>query len=451
MKILIDAYNLALEHGTGVSTYARNLSYCLSDLGYKVGVLYGRPGSSSSTPLQREIEFFDQARQRDSWVPGILRVAGDALSSPFGYSAYEIPANGQVVRDNFAGRFPKFHSLLNSPHLYRRAHAAFGLIPIVREVSTAFKPQVAHWTYPIPLRVPGARNVYTIHDLVPLRLPFTTLDNKRYYFRLCKKIAQTADHIVTVSECSRQDIINLLGVPGERVTNTYESVRFPTALLQRAMADVADEVEASFGLKRDGYFLFFGAFEPKKNLGRLIEAYLASNVRRPLVLVGPNTWDERAGIVLPYDAYIRTLLAKGARLANGRRIVRIEYVGFPTLVSLIRCARATVFPSLYEGFGLPVLESLVLGTPVISSRTGSIPEIAGDAACLVDPYDVRAISEAIKRLDADDPLRERLAALGLARAKAFDPKLHQAKLEAIYRQVSMGLDFAPLAHAARPD
>jgi glycosyltransferase involved in cell wall biosynthesis len=89
------------------------------------------------------------------------------------------------------------------------------------------KPDLMHWTYPLPLKISSIPNIYTLHDLVPLRLPYTTLDNKRKYLRLVEKIASSADHIVTVSESSKNDIIKILGVTPERITNTYQSVSIP--------------------------------------------------------------------------------------------------------------------------------------------------------------------------------------------------------------------------------
>ena len=103
-------------------------------------------------------------------------------------------------------------------------------------------PDILHCTYQMPLRAKGSCNIYTIHDLVPLRLPFTTLDNKRQTYKLLRKIAAEADHIVTVSENSKRDIVQLLGVPEERVTNTYEAVEFPRELVERSEDLVAAQL-----------------------------------------------------------------------------------------------------------------------------------------------------------------------------------------------------------------
>jgi len=125
-------------------------------------------------------------------------------------------------------------------------------------------------------------------------------------------------------------------------------------------------------------------------------------------------------------------------LAGERRVRRIDYLPFPQLVQMIRGARAVVFPSLYEGFGLPVLEAMALGTPVISSNTSSVPEVAGDAALLVDPYSTAEIAQALRKLDQDDDLCFELAQRGRRRAELFSEAAYAGRLRELYRRVSGG-------------
>jgi glycosyltransferase involved in cell wall biosynthesis len=183
--------------------------------------------------------------------------------------------------------------------------------------------------------------------------------------------------------------------------------------LQRWLAGV-------FRLKFGGYFLYFGALEPKKNIGRLLEAYLFSFCRIPLVLVGGRAWkSEREAEII----------------AANRSIRQLDYVPFGQLTRLIRGAKAVIFPSLSEGFGLPVIEAMALGTPVLTSREGSLPEIAGEAALLVDAYDTDDIAEGMRRLDSDAELRARLSARGVAQARRFDSASYQRRLSAFYDDV----------------
>ena len=294
-----------------------------------------------------------------------------------------------------------------------------------------------HWTYPLPLRAVGTRNIYTLHDLVPLRLPYTTLDNKRRYFRLNRLLGRRADHIVTVSEASRRDIINLLGLPEDKVTNTYQAVDIPRQFTDVPMAAVEAEVRGSFGLEAGTYWLFFGAIEPKKNVGRMIQAFLASGVEGPLVIVGKKAWKSEEELRLMFDDHVRYLVQEGMTLRTRHKVMLLDYAPFRLLVNLIRGARAVLFPSLYEGFGLPALEAMLLGTPVITSDTASMPEVVGDAAVTIDPYDISALVQAIQAVDRDEVLRARLAHAGPQRAALFSPERYAARLAALYRTLGV--------------
>ena len=438
-RIYIDGYNLALEQGTGVATYARNLSFALRDIGAEVGVLYGTRGSTvAMNSLIREIAFFDPLVRRPSKLQRILHTIRRALSTPFGEIATQVPVTGRVISAQFQSRLPHFDHLWNVQNLFLTSQLHFRIYRTRMNVHFRSPPQVMHWTYPLALKVAGARNIYTMHDLVPLRLPYTTLDNKRVYFRLARQIARRADHIVTVSECSRRDIINLLGVPEEKVTNTYQTVEIPAKYANKPLDEVKTEVAGSFGLEYKRYFLFFGAIEPKKNVGRLIEAYLASGVEDPLIILGKKAWKSRQELRLVVDNnHIQYLLTRGDRTMTKQRIMQVDYAPFPLLVSLIRGAKAVLFPSLYEGFGLPALEAMTLGTPVMTSNTASMPEVVGNAALQVDPYDVRDMAQAIRALDSDPELRGRLSQAGPQQAAQFGAERYHQRLREVYAKVGV--------------
>ena len=404
---MIDGYSMSLAQGTGIATYARNLVHSLQTGGHKVGVLYGRPVANKAPPLVKEVTLYDHIEERPN---SLLRQTGLSLARvtapTLTYTASHVPLTGAVIDSQMRNRVPAGIDAWNVHSLYEKAERQFALWNQFTTVRMPNPPRVMHWTYPQPIRMEGSRNIYTLHDLVPLRLPYTTLDNKRRYYRLVKKIADTADHIVTVSECSKRDIMSLLGVPENKITNTYQSVHIPDHLLKRTDEEIAAEIENIYGLPFRGYFIFYGAFEPKKNVTRLVHAYLASGVSAPLVMVGPDAWGTET-----------KLLAKEIEAgAYGNRIRRMKYVPFETLVCLIRGAKATLFPSLYEGFGLPVLESMMLGTPVLSSNVSSIPEVAGRGALLVDPYSGNDMRAGILTLDCNAEKRAALAAHGKEQA-----------------------------------
>eukprot|EP00913_Durusdinium_trenchii_P026878 g25213.t1 len=242
--------------------------------------------STGKNALLNEVNFFD---------PGVKslstsEVVKSLVTSPMGITAREVPITGKVIAKNPVRALPPYDRIFNHRNLFGIARWHFRVFGRFLETMYEQPAEIAHWTYPLPVRLKQAANIYTIHDLVPLRLPYTTLDNKKEYYRVVRDIAQRADHIVTVSEASKRDIVDLLDVPEERVTNTYQSVSLPEAILSRSYDEVAAEVEAIFGLEPNKYFLFFGAIEPKKNVGRIIEAYLASQSKFPLVVIGQLTW-----------------------------------------------------------------------------------------------------------------------------------------------------------------
>jgi glycosyltransferase involved in cell wall biosynthesis len=434
-RVMIDGRNLNLEKGTGVATYARNLSYCLHDLDYQVEVLYGNRAAPGQTELMKEIAFFDSnAGDVPNWLRA-LRSIKESFLAPLGYEATIVPITGTVIADTFKSRLPYFDSIYNSPDLFRKSRGLIGFFKKMHRVYMSSKPDLMHWTYPLPLEIKGIPNIYTLHDLVPLRLPYTTLDNKRRYLKLVSKIAKKSDHIITVSESAKNDIINLLGVAPERVTNTYQAVSIPDKYANKSVEIVQREVEGTFGLEYKNYFLFWGSIEPKKNIGRIIEAYLASGVKTPLVIVGAQAWKSEEELKLLYDDNIRSLVQIGNETRVKNKVIQLSYAPFPLLVSLIKGAKATVFPSLYEGFGLPVLESMLLGTPVISSNTASIPEVAGDAAMLVNPYDTREIADSIRLIDSDEGLRDSLVAKGYIQAGLFSEERYKDKLNSVYSRL----------------
>jgi glycosyltransferase involved in cell wall biosynthesis len=424
-RVLIDGRNLALEQGTGVATYSRNLSKALSQIGFKVDILYGSHNTAHRSNLLKEITFFDPYQQKGGRVMQYINQIKRTLASTVRRSCHTVPISGTVILEGLANTLPHFDTIINSPHLFATKSIQQIFFRVIDPINVPNRPSIAHWTYPLPFEIKGVPNIYTLHDLVPLRLPYTTLDRKSSYFKLVSTIARTANHIVTVSESSKNDIVNLLGVSPDKVTNTYQSVSLPAQLLARSEESIASEVSRIFNLKYKSYYIFWGAIEPKKNVRRIIESFLDSGVDSKLVIVGKKAWKS--------EQELKHFHANEYYL--GDKITMIDYLPSPLLISLIRGARCTIFPSIYEGFGLPVLESMLLGTPVISSNTSSIPEIAGDAAILVNPYSVQEISSAIKMVDHDENLRDSLASKGKKQALKFSPDEYENRLKDLYEKV----------------
>ena len=432
-SIIFDGLNLSLLRGTGIATYTRMLTHAVHDLGHEVGVVYSTPFTPSKNPLLREIAFFDEKRaamsgKRKLTPRRLLNHAIDQTRYHLPVKPLPVELSGAVVTRQFKRTLATHDRVFVARNLFANARTYFSRTKAFVNLAFEPRPDILHCTYPLPLRVKSACNVYTIHDLVPLRLPFTTQDNKRQIFHLLKKIASDADHIVTVSENSKRDIIKLLGVEEQRITNTYQTVEFPQEWIERPEAAIANQLEGHFELEFHNYLLFYGALEPKKNVRRLVDAYLISGVDVPLVLVVAGGWQNEAEARLLAEHSENERAPKQYR----RRIHQLDYVTAATLVTLIRGARAVVFPSLYEGFGLPVLEAMILGTPVVASRESSLPEIAGDAALLVDPYDTDQIARAITTIVHDGDLRAELSRRGRTQAAKFSVDRYRERVEAVY-------------------
>ncbi|MEM7665843.1 MAG: glycosyltransferase family 1 protein [Pseudomonadota bacterium] len=424
-EILIDGYNLGMTKGTGIATYARNLSKAVTQIGHEVSVLYGQSFADKDDPLLREISFFDPIDKKPKKVRKALDVAGKALRSPFVQYPQELKLTGAVVSDSFASRLPECAHIYNGEDLFHRSSVGFTIGRGFSRIQLPNTVDLAHWTYPLPTTVKDAANIYTLHDLVPLKLPYTTLDNKRYYLKLMKEIVQRADHIVTVSESSRRDIIEMLGVPEDRITNTYQSVQLPKSALRYDETEVARILERGVGVAYKSYYLFWGSIEPKKNIHRLVEAYLASGVEAPLVIVGAQAWKSEDEL----------RLVREQNAAGKNSIIQLSYAPQDLLIHLIRGAKAALFPSLYEGFGLPALEAMILGTPVICSNTASLPEVVGDAALTTDPYNSHDIAKAFREMDGDSDLRAELSKRGIDQAEKFSPEQYRRRLSELYERL----------------
>lgn len=434
-RILFELFNTTLPRGTGIATYARNLCAVARDLGYACdGLLHSNAPIDTRDPVLAEISFFD-ARNKS---PNRLRkLAHDAkrrvIGLPFGLKATHLPLNAIVsYPDEGLRGLDSIHAAPLFMDATRYHFKRYGRSADLRVSAT---PDIFHATQAIPLRVRGARNIYTIHDLVPLKLPQSTLDDKKFFLNMVRHLGRTADRIVTVSEASRRDLIDVCGIDPDKVVNTYQSVSWPDEILAQTNEDAGRLVRHMFDLEPDGYFLFFGAIEPKKNLSRLIDAYAASGSDRPLVVAGGLGWayDDDLAKIEARRSHAKRI--EGTRILSDEKIKRLEHLPLFQLAALIRCARAVLFPSLYEGFGLPVLEAMLLGTPVLTSTVSSLPEVAGEAALLVDPLKTGEILAGIQRLDADDALRARLRGLGPTQAAKFSPEAHKARVGRLYEDV----------------
>jgi glycosyltransferase involved in cell wall biosynthesis len=416
--------------GTGIATYARSLAVAARAVGYGADALTsGKVKLDPRNPVLSEVNLYD-SRSRSLPFIGDPAILHGIIRAPFGLRPDLLTRTGMVL-DRQPGA-AAFDRTWIARHLFVGAQAHYRVYNKRVRITLATPPALFHATQPLPLLVKGCPNIVTIHDLVPLRLPYFTLDNKRYVFNLLSELCRGADHIVTVSEHSKRDIMQFFGVPESRITNTWQASMLPPRLLAQPADEAARDVANLFKLDPGGYFLSLGALEPKKNVLRLIDAYVTSGSARPLVIAGGTGWQNENELSRIGDDRFSSYQVTGETIAPYKQVRRITYLPLEQLVPLIRGARALLFPSLYEGFGLPVLEAMMLGTPVMTSNVTSLPQVAGDAALCVDPYDVSAMAEAIRVLDADSDLCAELTRKGLARAGFFSMERYGERLSELY-------------------
>lgn len=276
----------------------------------------------------------------------------------------------------------------------------------------------------LPLR--GVPTVLTVHDLIFRHLPAHHKPLNRWYLNWTMPLyCRRATRVIAVSQHTRQDLIALYGVAPEKVTVVYEAAdpRFRPQQPERIA-----EVRARYGLP-SRYLLFVGTLEPRKNLVGVLEAFervYAGRLTDGLVVVGKRGW--------LYEGFFARLEASPARQA----VLFPGYVPDEDLPAIYAGAQALVFPSFYEGFGLPVLEAMACGTPVVCSDRGSLPEVAGDAALLVDPGDGEAIVEAVRSLLSREDLREVYRRRGLERAGQFSWERAARETVGVYCRVLGG-------------
>jgi glycosyltransferase involved in cell wall biosynthesis len=271
------------------------------------------------------------------------------------------------------------------------------------------------------------RYVVTIHDLVPLFFPKLVPWKHLLFFKLfMKRAAKTADIIITDSKHSKQDIIHHLAVPEEKIRVIYLGYkpRHKNDNEQRSLQDVL----IHYGIVQP-YLLFVGVIEPKKNLERIVQAFsllrqrIALGKKLQLVIVGGKGW------------FYKDLYQKVQELCLNKDIIFTGFVPDEDLPYLYTGAEVFVFPSIYEGFGLPVVEAMSYGVPVVTSNVSSLPEIVGNTGILVDPKNPKAICEGIAEVFSDPQKQAQMRQNGPVQAQQFSWTRTAAETYKVYQEV----------------
>ncbi|MBI2595366.1 glycosyltransferase family 4 protein [Candidatus Daviesbacteria bacterium] len=322
------------------------------------------------------------------------------------YILYLRPNNATIVATNVFPENFQF-KIINWPRFWTQGGLA--LQTFTDNLDVLFVP-----SHTLPLfRKPGLKTVMTVHDLGAEYLPsMHQLKQKLYLDFITRFQLKSATKLIAVSKATEADLVKKINIPANNIEVIYEGI--DNQLFRPLKGEILVDSLNKFDLKQGEYFLFVGTVQPRKNLCRLIEAFGKSDLLShsefsdiKLVFVGSKGWLSDEIYALP------------KKLGIEDRVKFLGHVDNADLPALYCGAAALVYPSLFEGFGLPILEAFACGCPVLTSNISSMPEVAGDAALLVNPVSVEEITDGMIELVSDRDLRERLIKQGFVQAKKF--------------------------------
>ncbi|MEP6719354.1 MAG: glycosyltransferase family 1 protein [bacterium] len=344
----------------------------------------------------------------------------EALAEIDDVNQYTIFVTKREARERFSNRWPNFQVRTTPPH------TPFVRIPLTLSAELRRnRVDVLHVQFTAPPFSP-CPVVVSIHDLSFEHLPQTFKRRSRMQLRLTvRRSARNAAQVIALSEHARADLIDTYHLRPEKVN--VVPLAAPDAFAPVRDDNELQRVRQIYGIDRS-YILSVGSIQPRKNLRRLIEAYSVLHQQQPegklpqLVLVGKNAW--------LYDETLQLLKDREV----GDSIILTGYVPESDLPALYSGALCFIYPSYFEGFGLPPLEAMKCGAPVIVGNKTSLPEVVGDAALMIDPFDVNAIAAAIQKVISDSDFRSELRVKGMQRAKQFDWKETARRTLAVYEK-----------------
>lgn len=370
LELWLDGRNIGRKNGTGVHYYALNHNNMLQKSGLRTKWLLE---NTTNIPPQSGVIRFLKA----------LFHPQPRISAPF-LSEW---GEACMARD-----------------LYRIAHVHYRYHNHILKLQSSSLPDIMHWTCPLPILMEGCNNLVTIHDLIPITHPHLTRINSLKFHHLIQELISNSVHFITVSETVRQQMLSLFRINAERITTLYQPVEFDET-------DKKAITEAQQIVPKNS-FIFYGRIEHRKNIERLLEAHALSKTDTPLILIGPDG-DDRPDCT-----------PKGPT----SKVIRLPWCNRFSLLRALKEAKALLFPTLAEGFGLPIIEAMSLGVPVLTSHGGVTEEIAGGAALLCNATDVTDLARNIKKLDTLSA-SERLTIInsGFLRAKFFSKSTYQER------------------------
>lgn len=375
-KIAID-YTPAYEQGAGIGRYVRDLISALARLDKDTNYRLFISGATAN-------DLTHSIGTNFTWKPTRI--------SPKWFARLWHRANLPIPVESFVGRINLFHAT----------------------------------DFVLPPTLPNTKTLLTVHDLSFVRVPETTSPSlKAYLDRVVPKSVHRANHVLADSQATKDDLIDLYNVESEKITVLLSGIdsRF------KPSQQVKLTIQSKYNIPDRPYIFSVGTVQPRKNYARIIQTLAQLRAQKydiGLVIAGGRGWLDSP----IYDTIAETKMSDYVHL--------IGFADDEDLPALYTHAECVAFPSLYEGFGYPVLEGMACGTPVVTSNVSSLPEVAGDSALIVDPYDVDEITHAIKRLLDDSALRETLINKGFEQVKSFNWDDSARKLHTIYTDLLNG-------------
>jgi glycosyltransferase involved in cell wall biosynthesis len=392
MRIGID-YTSAVRQHAGIGRYTRELVTALLALaGPHQYVIFAATGGVPKDRWQGEIRRLRAACRGAASAGAPVAAASTSSGSPPSLAASSQPAIRNVpLSDDWVARL--WHRLC---------------LPIPAEAITGALDVFYSPDFALPPTRRACQTLLTVHDLSFVHHPDAFVPPlRRYLERVVPRSIERADLVLADSAHTRLDLTRLFAVPDDRVKVIYPGV--DTRFRSQPEPSESVRLRESYALGHKPYVLSVGTLQPRKNYVRLIQAFIQSRASREmdmqLLIAGGRGW------------LYQNVLAEAEKHDSVRLLGFVEDRDLP---ALYRGAALFAFPSLYEGFGLPVLEAMACGVPVVCSHTSSLPEVAGDAALLVDPLDVDALEEALTRALEDDDLRRGMIDRGFVQAARYD-------------------------------
>ncbi|WP_457564937.1 glycosyltransferase family 4 protein [Caminibacter sp.] len=408
MRVLIDGYNLKNPFGSGIKYYGIKIIELLIKNGYDVSTLFDFKLESTNLKVIAS-EFYKYLNIENKDKKSKVALLKILLSKK---SLQEIKLDGLEILDK--DRYLTECKIYNLSNIFTKSLIK-QKFHIQENIELNKKIDIFHATYPLNINIKKSKKITTIHDIIPLKLPYVSLENKQFFYDLIKSSIESSDKIITISETSKKDILEFFDVKEDKIVNTYQSVYIP---------DINYTLDESslkkFNLQKQQYLLFVGNIEPKKNLGRVLEAFRKIDTNIKLVIVGKKAW----------------MWENELRYFDDKSMMLLPFLSRDDLLLLYSNAKAFIFPSLYEGFGLPPLEAMACKCPVITSNISSLPEVCGDATIYCEPYDINSIAKAIeKALNLTETEREELIQKGLKRVAYFNDDDYFKRVKSVYESV----------------